>query len=450
MELSDSSEEKPAVSIPYTGFYGDWTKAPAFDKPHYQHGRLTQSYWATDKDKLHVPIGYTALLSGNEDGCECNGIDKPEGGYLGHNHLHSSWYTKDEITNINEIWSEDYAGISPNGDDDCDYLCVSVVPERTMSECNVRIENDKGEIVKTDDEPNRNYEKFLVNCTDFDMTGVPDGDYTVYVTGHLAYEGARDEEISMKFYIDTVAPKILSKEIREETDEEGNTKKYLDVSMSDDRYVMGARVEGLRNDGKKCMRNGFAKAGKTGQASIDITNADISTLKLIALDYAHNRTEVSVLDEPSPSPSVTPSPTATVEPTATPSPTPTIEPTPSVSPSPTPSPTPTPSVSPSPTPSPTPTPTVTPEPSDRVEFAKLGNVVSAKLIFEETTPPDESDIRLIVAYRKDGELMRAEMPKVTDMTAGFVIPEKYKDCEISVYVWDKNMKPLMRVQKVDI
>lgn len=339
VELSDSGDEKPAISIPYTGFYGDWTKAPAFDKPHYQHGRLTQSYWEHQDYMLHVPMGYTALMSYNEEGYSCNGACngalEPECGYLGHNHLHDSWYTKDEIANIDEIWSEDYAGLSPNGDDDCDFLCVAVTPERTMAGCNVRIENADGEIIKTGEEPDRNYEKFLVNCTDFDMTGVPDGDYTVYVTGHLAYEGAKDEEISMKFYIDTVPPEITKKEIREETDEEGNTKIYLDVSMSDDRYVMGARVEGLRNDGKDCKRNGFTKAGKTGETSIDITNANISTLKLIALDYAHNRTEISVLDEPSPSPSATPditlSPTPSVSPTSSPTASPSTSPIPTPS-----------------------------------------------------------------------------------------------------------------------
>lgn len=80
----------------------------------------------------------------------------------------------------------------------------------------------------------------------------------------------------------------------------------------------------------------------------------------------------------------------------------------------------------------------------------MDNLVLAKLIFEETTPPVENDIWLIVAYKSNGELRYMEMPQITDMTAGFIIPEKYKDCEINVYVWDKNMKPLMEVQKLDI
>ena len=42
-----------------------------------------------------------------------------------------------------------------------------------------------------------------------------------------------------------------------------------------------------------------------------------------------------------------------------------------------------------------------------------------------------------------------QMPEVVDMTAGFVIAEQFKDCDITVYVWDKDMKPLMDAQKYD-
>jgi M6 family metalloprotease-like protein len=170
--------------------------------------------------------------------------------------------------------------------------------------------------------------------------------------------------------------------------------------------------------------------------------------------------------EPTPTPTVTPSPTPTITPSPTPTGTPVVEvtPTPTVTPSPIPTvvPTATPSTeptliptitpSPSPTPTITPTPTVTPtpEPRDRVEFTALGNLVSAKLMFEKTSPPKQEDIQVYVVYREDSELKRVEMPVLTDMTFGFVIPEQFKNCDISVYVWDNNMIPLMNVQEVDI
>lgn len=89
-------------------------------------------------------------------------------------------------------------------------------------------------------------------------------------------------------------------------------------------------------------------------------------------------------------------------------------------------------------------PTPTPKTGDRVEFEQSGGKVTAKLIFDSTAPPAESDIMLIVAYSENGQLIRAEIPDITEMTAEF----DYRDCDISVYVWDKNMKHLMEVQKL--
>ncbi|MCI8520136.1 MAG: hypothetical protein HFE50_01415 [Clostridia bacterium] len=131
---------------------------------------------------------------------------------------------------------------------------------------------------------------------------------------------------------------------------------------------------------------------------------------------------------------LTPTPTPMVEGTPSPSPTPELEITPN------PIPTSTPTATPSPSP--------TPEPSDRVAFIPLGNLVSARLIFEKTAPPKQEDIQVYVVYREDNGLKRVEMPVLTDMTFGFVIPEQFMDCDISVYIWDKNMIPLMDIQNM--
>lgn len=93
-------------------------------------------------------------------------------------------------------------------------------------------------------------------------------------------------------------------------------------------------------------------------------------------------------------------------------------------------------------------PTPTPRTGDRVEFERTDDTVSAKLIFEETTPPKQDDIWIIVAYKKDGVLKSAEVPRLVDMTASFIIPKAFEDCEISAYVWDKDMKSIMGVQKI--
>lgn len=136
-----------------------------------------------------------------------------------------------------------------------------------------------------------------------------------------------------------------------------------------------------------------------------------------------------------------------IEEISTPSPTPTTElsPTPTAEPSPTPTaePSPTPTAEPSPTPTAEPSPTPTPKTGDRIEFEQTDDKVTAKLIFDNIALPAENDIWLIVAYRENGQLKRIEIPEISDMTTEF----NYQDCDIIVYVWDKDMKPLMEVQK---
>ena len=49
---------------------------------------------------------------------------------------------------------------------------------------------------------------------------------------------------------------------------------------------------------------------------------------------------------------------------------------------------------------------------------------------------------MMTAYFENGTLKRLEIPEINGMTADF----SYMDYDISVYVWDTNMKPLMSVQ----
>ncbi len=74
--------------------------------------------------------------------------------------------------------------------------------------------------------------------------------------------------------------------------------------------------------------------------------------------------------------------------------------------------------------------------------------VTAKLIFKtRETPPQDEEVRMYIAYRKDGELKRVDVvDDVTNMTAEFTVPDDMADCDVSVYVWDEKQAPLMDVQ----
>ena len=51
-----------------------------------------------------------------------------------------------------------------------------------------------------------------------------------------------------------------------------------------------------------------------------------------------------------------------------------------------------------------------------------------------------------IAFEKDGMLKGIKIAKCENMTAEFTVEDEYTDCDISVYVWDKSMIPLMEVQ----
>ncbi len=127
-------------------------------------------------------------------------------------------------------------------------------------------------------------------------------------------------------------------------------------------------------------------------------------------------------------------------------PTPTAE----SSPTPTAEPSPTPTAEPTPTPMATVNPTMPPIINDnKVEFIELdSNTVLATLMFSDGNLPKLENILMFVSYKDEtGNLMRVQMPQPIGLYALFKVPEELNDCDIEVYVWDKNMRPLMEVQR---
>lgn len=364
--LSDSTKNVPQVNIPYMGFYGDWTKAPAFDKTYYENNFTGNTYLGSDIEEYGCYTGFIwgypwhscLWLGDNIIAIEKWNAD----GMIGNNFDSAPWA------------KEKYAGYSPNGDGVFDFLCIGVTPLRTLGEAVIKIENTAGEKIY---EKQVGYlEKNTVNCVDL-YDAFPEDDYIVTVEGTFPYEGAQRESIQMRFYVDTEHPVITSYE-----EKETDGKKYVDVSARDNRYLMGFVACGNNADGEEVKLYAPTATENIAETEIDVTEI-MTDLRVYAVDFAGNATKY------------------------------------------------------------------TPDTGGRIDFKRIGNVVSAKLIFEKI-PPAVTDIRMIAVYMKDGRLKHTEILSITDMTASFIVPEKYRDCDIFVYVWNKDMKPLMDIQKVNI
>lgn len=114
----------------------------------------------------------------------------------------------------------------------------------------------------------------------------------------------------------------------------------------------------------------------------------------------------------------------------------------------TPAPSPTPTPTPTPTPSPTPTPIPYVEVTGEIKFEPNDDdTVEATLAFDEGSGPDYTELRAYAAYRSGEGNLLAVVPLAVkeDMTVT-IDTHKYSDCNITLYIWDKYMRPRMIAQ----
>ncbi len=167
----------PPISIPFMGFYGDWTKASVFDTTLYDEGgsSLSSGEMGVEtmliSEKSELPLGY------NGDG----GFD-----------------TK-------------YIAVSPNNNTQSIELAMQITAMRTMSQISLSV-LDEAKKTEGSNSYNFIFNKFDTKAFALsDLTGLPDGDYYVSVKGTYNYqkENAMVHSLEIPFYIDTVSPEII-------------------------------------------------------------------------------------------------------------------------------------------------------------------------------------------------------------------------------------------------
>ncbi len=256
--LSSKDGSVTKASIPYTGFYGDWT---AFDA-------MTPLYF-------------------EEGGSEENGglmLNLANGPTM----LGTNIFADDDAPDRNEYESEDYVGFSGLFAN-CYYLHIRML--RSLKDVSVTVKDSSGNIISKNpydhglarQDSNNGY----MSKVPIDTEDLPDGDYYVTVSGRLAYdsERSRTEEKTCKFYIDSESPEISDPKIYEE-----NGRKYASFEANDNRCLMGAGAWDA--SGKETYVP--VKAEKRAQITLDITDLDESTLEFIVCDYAYNERDFKI------------------------------------------------------------------------------------------------------------------------------------------------------------
>ncbi len=246
--LSSEGGSVTEASMPYTGFYGDWTSFDAMTPSYFEEGGSEENGGLMITD---------AILGTNE-------------------------YVSDDTPDKSEYESEDYAGLS--GSVDFDYH-INMRMLRSLRGVTGTIKDSDGNVISTwsrssgltrQDSASNYTESISINVSD-----LSDGDYSVTISGTLGYdsERSRTEEKTYKFYVDSMPPEISNPKIYTE-----GGKTYASFTASDNRYLMGVEA---RDANRKTITEPI-KAEKSADIKMDITGMDTESLKFTVTDYAYN------------------------------------------------------------------------------------------------------------------------------------------------------------------
>ena len=289
--LTPSSGTQPTLSIPYMGFYGDWTQAPIIDATDYGNMLNGEAEWS----QAYVNTAASNSLEGTVNT------------YLGDNPYHDG-----------QPYSSERNAISPNGDDYMDTLSfVYTGLLRNVKNLHYEIKDASTNEVYYEDDVEyetksvysssyyqivpagaSDYDKFSWDGTKKDgYAKVPnDTKVIVTITGELAYErnGSNNAKDSWSFpiTIDTEEPEAKDIKVSNE-----NGKYYVSLKVTDNQFVSNVTIS---NNAESKELASFPVAATTARATTeckyDITGFG-ENLKVVVNDYACNRKVYSIKAE---------------------------------------------------------------------------------------------------------------------------------------------------------
>jgi len=231
----------PDLSIPFMGFYGDWTKAPIFDTTAYdEYG-----------SSLDAPkFGGVSLLYSREQGSAII-LGKDEKGFFNRNHI----------------------AISPNGDSMQDALLFQFTPMRTLKLKHSSILTPGGSIVSATSHGGALLNKFTTYSLDFaSVSKLSEGDYFVRLGGVFNYSGKVPETqtVSLPFYVDKTTPEIESLTVLGDK---------ISITAKDNRYLSHAYTYYLTEDGTVNTKRIYTSDPQNGEEwNVEFDLEDISAV----------------------------------------------------------------------------------------------------------------------------------------------------------------------------
>ena len=269
--LQSKNVDEIDLSLPYLGFYGDWSKAPIFDSTLYDETAPStydsSGMYLINYDWTGYPLGIN-LISGDMDGASRDKVaiaSRQLGYQLVHpilGMLRGSKETNHTVTNA-------------------DGTTVYSYTEYETRKSYYYVQGD----FFTYYLPSSGWQPVYL-AEDGNYYYLEDGQYNYTVTGHVDGK-AGEQSVSFPIVIDNEAPQIISHQYVVE----GDTP-YLSVTLKDNHYIMGLQ---LVNDKGNALTQAIpVESGAAGEEityKFDLTEAQAMGDKLgqvVAMDYAQN------------------------------------------------------------------------------------------------------------------------------------------------------------------
>ena len=277
--LDSKNDDNIDLSLPYLGFYGDWSKAPIFDATIYDEAEPStydmSGMYLIDYDWTGYPIGVN-LISGDMS-----------------------------IANKNKIAIASrqlgYQTVFPilgmlRGSKETNYVVTNAAGDKVFD--HTEYESPKSFYYAnggyiTYNLPSEGWQPIYL-ADDGYYYYLPDGQYTYTVTGHI--DGKEGEQsASFPVMIDNTAPELISHRYYVK-----NGTPYLEVTMKDNHYMMGVQL--CNEDGSDPLGEVVAVESSAAGAEVtytfDLTDAAADGEKLgtvVMMDYAQNVSQSDVL-----------------------------------------------------------------------------------------------------------------------------------------------------------
>lgn len=272
-----TDDDTPSLSVPFMGFYGDWSYESIIDTPNY----------TDSNDSL---LGTTGLGQKTAKGF--------------------SYYGSTIINGEMRI-DKDKAAFSPNDDNSKDTVTPFLYALRNSKERKIQVvdENDKviRDLSKDPYVRKNTLENYIagtygtvVSSATWDGTvynkskgkyeKAKDGKYFIRITNSVELENAKEQTLDMPVKIDTVAPKVKIQGIEQYKDAEGKIKYRISWTEEDKdgSGLMPMAVVVAGNKTTSLDEDEITKVNGQCYADIDMEDGEVNEVSMAIIDNAGN------------------------------------------------------------------------------------------------------------------------------------------------------------------